>query len=781
MSTDQDQMTTTTVRFYDSTFYTIALTSVAYLLFQIYSIRPHSHRLILFVSFLCTCLSCEAFFQIFQPNSLVNFSNLTITNFFSPTTIHFTLLFSISSFLWNATQCAALASILLPTNSLDKQQPPNFVLRRWLRHVCVDHVFALLLVRLGRLTDVATITALSNMASICVITSWCSQIAVFPCMLCFLYSLFIDSTTNSDKKNSSPLLTTNIDEFNSVLHRLKIIKIMGLALFGLKISALSLCETLALGLTATICLSCLVVAPPGREMSKYTRIFDIFIEKTSDEDKNETMTIDNVKQSPEITQKSIVSKNEDSHLHNTVHQRLSARTSFSHSPSAPMIIVPASKKVEVNKPPTKIMDYSALTDDEILSLVKAKTLVAHSLEKYLPYLRAVHIRRILLNEQLISTKNTLSSLDSLPYEHYDYSLVINQCCENVIGYVQIPVGYAGPLLVDGKLYYIPMATTEGALVASTNRGCKAVTISKRGVETIVFNDGMTRGPVLKFNTIRHAHDAYEWFETNFDEIKQTFDRTSSYARLTSIKRNMAAHYLFVRFVATTGDAMGMNMLSKGVEAVLTLIKSNWPEAVDIISISGNYCIDKKPSALNWIDGRGKSVVAEATISHEVLEQILKTTASRLVELNQSKNLLGSIMAGSIGGFNAHAANIVAAMFIACGQDPAQVVSSSNCLTWLETAGPENRDLYISCTMYSVEVGTIGGGTKLAAQQSCLKMLGIDGSCVQMPGENSCQLAKLICSAVLAGELSLMSALATNDLVHSHLRLNRSATALNQTR
>jgi len=158
---------------------------------------------------------------------------------------------------------------------------------------------------------------------------------------------------------------------------------------------------------------------------------------------------------------------------------------------------------------------------------------------------------------------------------------------------------------------------------------------------------------------------------------------------------------------------------------------------------------------------------------------LKTNAGRLVELNQSKNLLGSIMAGSIGGFNAHAANIVAAMFIACGQDPAQVVSSSNCLTWLEATGPENRDLYISCTMYSLEVGTIGGGTKLAAQSACLKMLGIDGSSVDMPGENACQLARVICSSVLAGELSLLSALSTNDLVHSHLRLNRSGTALNK--
>jgi hydroxymethylglutaryl-CoA reductase (NADPH) len=117
-------------------------------------------------------------------------------------------------------------------------------------------------------------------------------------------------------------------------------------------------------------------------------------------------------------------------------------------------------------------------------------------------------------------------------------------------------------------------------------------MSKNGIKAIVFNDGMTRGPVLKFNTIGQAYDAYEWFDKNFDEIKQCFDSTSSYARLTNIKRNLAAHYLFIRFVATTGDAMGMNMLSKGVEAVLKLIKSKWSETVDIISISGNYCIGK---------------------------------------------------------------------------------------------------------------------------------------------------------------------------------------------
>ncbi|CAF0771845.1 unnamed protein product [Adineta steineri] len=761
---------TTTVRFYDSTFYTIALTSIVYFIFQTYSIRLYKQRHLVFISFLCTCLSCEVFFYIFQSNSLLNFSNLNVTNGFSSTIIHIIVLLSISSLLWNATQSVALASILIPLNSINRQQQQqessNFVLRRWLRHICVDHVFALLLTRVGRLTDVPSIIALSDMASICIVASWLSQIAVFPSVLCFLYSYFIDKTTFNKEDSQQIFLTKNSDELNSILHRLKIIKILGLALFSLKTSAWSFYETLALISTAIICLTCLAMVPPGRETSKYTRIFDIFIGKTPDENKNEVLIVN--KQSS-IPRNPVIFTIDDCSSTETNDLTDQKKTTTSN------LVVPLTPKIIESKIPdtTENIDYSLLTDEEILSLVKSKKLAAHNLEKNLPLLKAVHIRRLLLNELLISTQNSSFSLDLLPYDNYDYSLVINHCCENVIGYVQIPVGYAGPLRVDNRNFYIPMATTEGALVASTNRGCKAVSMSKGGIETIIFNDGMTRGPVLKFATIRQAYDAYEWFETNFEEIKKCFDGTSSYARLTSIKRNLAAHYLFVRFVATTGDAMGMNMLSKGVEAVLKLVKSTWSQTVDIISVSGNYCTDKKPSALNWIDGRGKSVVAEAIIPGDILHQVLKTNANQLVELNQSKNMLGSIMAGSIGGFNAHAANIVAAMFIACGQDPAQVVSSSNCLTWLETTGPEKNDLYISCTMYSLEVGTIGGGTKLSAQQACLKMLDVDGSLSNAPGENSCQLARLICSTVLAGELSLLSALATNELVQSHLRLNRS--------
>lgn len=153
---------------------------------------------------------------------------------------------------------------------------------------------------------------------------------------------------------------------------------------------------------------------------------------------------------------------------------------------------------------------------------------------------------------------------------------------------------------------------------------------------------------------------------------------------------------------------------------------NYFPDLEIISLSGNYCTDKKPAAINWLDGRGKSVVSEATVPASVVEKVLKTTVKALVDLNISKNLIGSSLAGSIGGFNAHAANVVAAIFIATGQDPAQVVTSSNCMTLMEACGSEGQDLYISCTMPSIEIGTVGGGTGLPAQSACLDMMGLRG-------------------------------------------------------
>ena len=190
---------------------------------------------------------------------------------------------------------------------------------------------------------------------------------------------------------------------------------------------------------------------------------------------------------------------------------------------------------------------------------------------------------------------------------------------------------------------------------------------------------------------------------------------------------------------------------------MTVLQEKYPE-MQIVSISGNYCTDKKPAAINWIEGRGKSVVAEAVIPGKTVESVLKTTVEALVKLNISKNLIGSAMAGSVGGFNAHAANILTAIYLATGQDPAQTVESSNCITLLE-AVIEGRDLHISVTMPCIEVGTVGGGTVLGPQSACLEFLGVKGPHATNPGQNAQTLARIICASVMAGELSLCSALA----------------------
>lgn len=169
-------------------------------------------------------------------------------------------------------------------------------------------------------------------------------------------------------------------------------------------------------------------------------------------------------------------------------------------------------------------------------------------------------------------------------------------------------------------------------------------------------------------------------------MKAAFNSTSRFGRLQHIQVAMAGSALYLRFVSTTGDAMGMNMLSKGTERALSVMAKEFP-AMRIVSLSGNFCADKKPAALNWIAGRGKSVTAEAVIPRDVVRSILKTDVDALVELNVSKNLIGSAMAGSIGGFNAHASNIVSAMFLATGQDIAQNVESSNCITVMKKSSP----------------------------------------------------------------------------------------------
>ena len=335
----------------------------------------------------------------------------------------------------------------------------------------------------------------------------------------------------------------------------------------------------------------------------------------------------------------------------------------------------------------------SLDDEELIDLSLRGKIPGYALEKTMDeqnimsrvdaFTRAVKIRRGVISRTPATSEITRYLEGSkLPYKDYNYSLVHGACCENVIGYLPLPVGVAGPILIDGRNFFLPMATTEGVLVASTSRGCKAINAGG-GAVTDLTADGMTRGPCVGFPTLARAGAAKIWLdsEEGRNVMTKAFNSTSRFARLQSMKTAIAGTYLYIRFKTTTGDAMGMNMISKGVEKALQVMATESGfDDMATISVSGNFCTDKKAAAVNWIDGRGKSVVAEAIIPGDVVRGVLKSDVDALVELNISKNLIGSAMAGSIGGNNAHASNIVTALFLATGQDPAQNVESSSCMT-----------------------------------------------------------------------------------------------------
>jgi len=415
------------------------------------------------------------------------------------------------------------------------------------------------------------------------------------------------------------------------------------------------------------------------------------------------------------------------------------------------------------------IDFENLADEEVLGHLIAGSLKDYQLEKKLgDYERAVGLRRALY-EHLLE-----KDLALIPYTGYDYGKVFGANCEIVIGYVPIPVGVVGPLTINGEPIYIPMATTEGCLVASTNRGCKAISVSG-GCCSVVLKDAITRAPCIRMPSAMRAAAVKRWVSIpeNYLILEEAFNSTTSFGRLHSVEGTVAGRNVYLRFSCMSGDAMGMNMVSKGCLKAIEVLEAEFPDLV-LVAISGNMCTDKKPAAINWILGRGKSIVVEAIIPESIVKSVLKSSVHDMIETNKQKNHIGSAMAGSIGGFNAHAANIVTAVFLATGQDPAQNVESSNCLTIMEYA-EDGKSLHVSCTMPSIEVGTVGGGTHLPAQAGCLDICGVRGAAKgpgAMAGDNSRKLAQIVGAAVLAGELSLMAALAANHLVRSHMQHNR---------
>ena len=428
----------------------------------------------------------------------------------------------------------------------------------------------------------------------------------------------------------------------------------------------------------------------------------------------------------------------------------------------------------------------------VLAVERGQTKL-HTLEKNLGDCeRAVRVRRHFFARQMAKLGGAAdpAAFDGVPYAGYDYGSVLGRNCEAVVGYVPIPVGVVGPLVIDGASAFVPMATTEGCLVASTNRGCKAIS-SAGGATTVVTRDGMTRAPVLAMPSCARAAALAQWCEvpSNAARIAAAFASTTRFGKLLSVKGRVAAHYVHLRFECATGDAMGMNMVGKGCKAALTVLEEEFPD-MKMLALSGNTCTDKKSSAVNWILGRGKSVVAEVILPEALVRSVLKSDIDAMAALNVAKNLEGSALAGTIGGHNAHAANIVGALFLATGQDIAQVGDSSMCLTHMDVlegaaldaalgrdasaAGRGGRALRASVTMPAIEVGTVGGGTQLGPQAACLQMLGARGASAAgvPPGTNAKTLARAVAATVLAGELSLMAALAAHQLVSAHMKHNR---------
>jgi hydroxymethylglutaryl-CoA reductase (NADPH) len=441
------------------------------------------------------------------------------------------------------------------------------------------------------------------------------------------------------------------------------------------------------------------------------------------------------------------------------------------APSAPVCSDPSSfTPIHTSKTNITTLDNAA-----ICQLVLTNQIKDHELEKRLDAHRAVQVRRLVVAHKLDTLEHiNAHALDNLPSEpSLDYTRVHGANCEIVVGYVPLPVGLVGPLTVNGETVYVPMATTEGCLVASTNRGAKAITAGG-GATAVLLRDGITRAPCVRMPSAAQAAHLKLWCETpqHFSTLKRAFESTTSFGKLLKCAPTVAGRNVYLRLTCFSGDAMGMNMVSKGSLAVIETLQREFPELV-LVALSGNMCTDKKAAATNWLEGRGKSIVVEATIPKDVVTNTLKTTVHSMVQTNLHKNLIGSAMAGALGGFNAHASNIVTAVFLATGQDPAQNVESSNCITLLEET--EEGDLWISCTMPSIEVGTVGGGTSLPAQAACLQAMGVRGGGAT-PGAHAQKLAQIVASATLAGELSLLAALAANTLVQAHMQHNRKPAA-----
>jgi hydroxymethylglutaryl-CoA reductase (NADPH) len=355
-------------------------------------------------------------------------------------------------------------------------------------------------------------------------------------------------------------------------------------------------------------------------------------------------------------------------------------------------------------------------------------------------------------------EQTGTSLEHVQHYSFDPAILTGNV-EHFVGVAQVPIGLAGPLVVNGEHaqgeFYVPMATAEGTLVASYNRGMRLL-YEAGGVTTTILDDRMQRAPSFIFPSAREARAFGEWLTEHFDDIKAAAEATTKSGKLQDIEQYSASRILYTRFNYTTGDAAGQNLTGKATYAACKWIAANY-EGIEHYFLESNFATDKKSSQVNMLHTRGKRVVAEATIPNELFHRIMRSDSELMFRARQVSNL-GGFMSG-VNNNGAHSANGITAMFIATGQDVANVAESSAAFVYVELR--PNGDYYYSVTIPSLIVATYGGGTGLATQRECLEMLG----CYGKGGVR--KFTEIVAATVLCGELSLGSAIVAEEWVEAH--------------
>lgn len=336
--------------------------------------------------------------------------------------------------------------------------------------------------------------------------------------------------------------------------------------------------------------------------------------------------------------------------------------------------------------------------------------------------------------------------------------------EGFAGFALIPVGVCGPLKVLGQHavgeFYLPMATTEGALVSSVARGCQIITMAG-GAEVRVVNDSVVRTPVFVFSTLAEQEKFSQWIDKNFAAIRSAAESTTSHGKLKEIEHFPIGCQLVLRFSYSTGDASGQNMTTIATRSAVDYILKNYQGRIDDWFLESNLSGDKKINSINFTGNRGKKIVAVCRIPASIIKQVLHTTPERMCRL-ADLSMITSIQAHSFG-VQAHYANTLAAVYIAAGQDPACVAESAAGITYLQLV---DGDLQISVTLPGIMVGTVGGGTRLPTQKNCLELMQCAG-----PGKAQ-KFAEILAVGVLAGEISIIGAMAADEFTDAHARYGR---------